>query len=188
MKKYQSFLSENFQFLEVNFSIYLNRRVFVMMLKMNSILPKCTLTGIFFVNLFIVITCLYRTDTFIASTGTRRQPVFKTTTSKSILSCCSVCALQTECYAMNFNDETNTCELVDIPATATEENLDGNWITYIRDGKSPDTALLTSKSCHMTTELVRMTVCLSIVQQKVASDQGQHCLPLIQHYFRHINR
>ena len=30
MKKYQSFLSENFQFLEVKFSIYLNRRVFIM--------------------------------------------------------------------------------------------------------------------------------------------------------------
>ena len=30
MKTYQSFLSENFQFLEVKFSIYLNRRVFVM--------------------------------------------------------------------------------------------------------------------------------------------------------------
>ena len=30
MKKYQSFLSENFQFLEIRFSIYLNRRVFVM--------------------------------------------------------------------------------------------------------------------------------------------------------------
>ena len=30
MKNYQSFLSENFQFLELNFSIYLNRRVFVM--------------------------------------------------------------------------------------------------------------------------------------------------------------
>ena len=30
MKKYQSFLSENFQFLEVKFSIDLNRRVFVM--------------------------------------------------------------------------------------------------------------------------------------------------------------
>ena len=29
MKKNQSFLSENFQFLEVKFSIYLNRRVFV---------------------------------------------------------------------------------------------------------------------------------------------------------------
>ena len=29
-KIYQSFLSENFQFLEVKFSIYLNRRVFVM--------------------------------------------------------------------------------------------------------------------------------------------------------------
>ena len=30
MKKYQSFLSENFRFLKVNFSIYLNRRVLVM--------------------------------------------------------------------------------------------------------------------------------------------------------------
>ena len=30
MKNYQSFLSEKFQFLELNFSIYLNRRVFVM--------------------------------------------------------------------------------------------------------------------------------------------------------------
>ena len=29
-EKYQIFLSENFQFLEVKFSIYLNRRVFVM--------------------------------------------------------------------------------------------------------------------------------------------------------------
>ena len=28
-KKYQSFVSENFQFLLVNFSVYLNRRVFV---------------------------------------------------------------------------------------------------------------------------------------------------------------
>ena len=30
MKKYQNLLSENFLFLEVKFSIYLNRRVFVM--------------------------------------------------------------------------------------------------------------------------------------------------------------
>ena len=29
-EKYQRFLSENFQFLEVKFSIYLHRRVFVM--------------------------------------------------------------------------------------------------------------------------------------------------------------
>ena len=29
-EKYQRFLSENFQFLEVKFSIYLNKRVFVM--------------------------------------------------------------------------------------------------------------------------------------------------------------
>ena len=32
-KKYQDFLSENFQFLKVKFSLYLNRRVFVMALK-----------------------------------------------------------------------------------------------------------------------------------------------------------
>ena len=31
MKKYQSFLPENFRFLEVKFSIYLNKRVFVML-------------------------------------------------------------------------------------------------------------------------------------------------------------
>ena len=31
MKKYQNFLSENFQFLVVKFSIYLNRLVFVML-------------------------------------------------------------------------------------------------------------------------------------------------------------
>ena len=30
MKKYQSFLSENFQFLEVKFSVYLDRCVFLM--------------------------------------------------------------------------------------------------------------------------------------------------------------
>ena len=29
-EKYQNILSENFQFLEVKFSIYLNRRVFIM--------------------------------------------------------------------------------------------------------------------------------------------------------------
>ena len=29
-EKYQIFLSENFMFLEVKFSIYLNRRVFIM--------------------------------------------------------------------------------------------------------------------------------------------------------------
>ena len=33
MKKYQRFLSENFQFLEVKFSVYLNRRVSVMLLE-----------------------------------------------------------------------------------------------------------------------------------------------------------
>ena len=33
--KYQIFLSENFQFLEVKFSIYLNRRVFIMYAKVH---------------------------------------------------------------------------------------------------------------------------------------------------------
>ena len=32
MKNIRAFLSENFQFLEVKFSVYLNRRVFVMLL------------------------------------------------------------------------------------------------------------------------------------------------------------
>ena len=32
-EKYQTFLSENFQFLEVKFSIYLNRCVFVMLIR-----------------------------------------------------------------------------------------------------------------------------------------------------------
>ena len=43
-EKYQSFLSENFQFLEVKFSIYLNRRVFVMMATavMKLLLPVCS--------------------------------------------------------------------------------------------------------------------------------------------------
>ena len=33
-EKYQSFLSENFPFLEVKFSLYLNRHVFIMVLEM----------------------------------------------------------------------------------------------------------------------------------------------------------
>ena len=37
-EKYQIFLSENFMFLEVKFSIYLNRRVFVMSRK--NIIPR----------------------------------------------------------------------------------------------------------------------------------------------------
>ena len=35
------FLSENFQFLEVKFSIYLNRRVFVMNLDATSLMRRC---------------------------------------------------------------------------------------------------------------------------------------------------
>ena len=40
MKKYQKFLSENFQFLVIKFSIYLNRRVFVMFLGAEKILSR----------------------------------------------------------------------------------------------------------------------------------------------------
>ena len=40
MKKYQSFLSKNFQFLEVNFSIYLNRHVFVMSVFIYSVVSN----------------------------------------------------------------------------------------------------------------------------------------------------
>ena len=36
-EKYQRFLPENFRFLEVKFSIYLNRRVFVMAVKTRSL-------------------------------------------------------------------------------------------------------------------------------------------------------
>ena len=35
-EKYQSFSSENFQFLEVKFSIYLNRRVFVKIIDLRN--------------------------------------------------------------------------------------------------------------------------------------------------------
>ena len=37
MKYIRGFLSENFQFLEVKFSMYLNRRVFVMLIKLERI-------------------------------------------------------------------------------------------------------------------------------------------------------
>ena len=41
-EKYQSFLSENFQFLEVNFSIYLNRRVFCNELRFDDNVHICS--------------------------------------------------------------------------------------------------------------------------------------------------
>ena len=40
-EKYQIFLSENFQILEVKFSIYLNMRVFVMLLGFIVVLSEC---------------------------------------------------------------------------------------------------------------------------------------------------
>ena len=41
MKNIRVFLSENFQFLEVKFSIYLNRRVFVMLLYIPTLSLLC---------------------------------------------------------------------------------------------------------------------------------------------------
>ena len=40
MKNVRVFLSENFQFLELKFSIYLNRRVFVMVRSRQAVLEK----------------------------------------------------------------------------------------------------------------------------------------------------
>ena len=42
MKNIRVFLSENFQFLEVKFSIYLNRQVFVMFGKKQKLLTSTT--------------------------------------------------------------------------------------------------------------------------------------------------
>ena len=42
MKNIRVFLSENFQFLEVKFSIYLNKRVYVMVMKTLVRLRRCT--------------------------------------------------------------------------------------------------------------------------------------------------
>ena len=55
MKKYQSFSSENFRNLEVKFSIYLNRRVFVILLGESSLLEvfPFTLRKVSFVSLSV---------------------------------------------------------------------------------------------------------------------------------------
>ena len=44
MKTIRFFLSENFQFLVVNFSVYLNRRVFEMLISIHNVL-KAALTS-----------------------------------------------------------------------------------------------------------------------------------------------
>ena len=48
-EKYQSFVSENFQFLEVKFSLYLNRHVFVMRFHSELVFAglsmQCTYSG-----------------------------------------------------------------------------------------------------------------------------------------------
>ena len=59
-EKYQSFLCENFQFLEVKFSIYLYRRVFVMgnvvYIFLTFVIIRPT-TGFFFFFFFFLIFC-----------------------------------------------------------------------------------------------------------------------------------
>ena len=49
MKKYQNFLTENFQFLVVEFSIYLNRCVFIMVTKMYPLVQETEHTQSVFV-------------------------------------------------------------------------------------------------------------------------------------------
>ena len=67
MKKYQSFLTENFQFLDVKFSIFSNRRVFVMLvakwlaLRTGSLGPGPAGSGI---QLMTVRTALHCTEPF----------------------------------------------------------------------------------------------------------------------------
>ena len=63
MKNIRVFLSENFQFLEVKFSVYLNRRVFVMCKSSKSDLTTRYLPLDFKAfNLFITKTYLYNLD------------------------------------------------------------------------------------------------------------------------------
>ena len=44
MKNYQNFLSENFHFLVLKFSVYLNRRVFMMKIKISCVLVIILIT------------------------------------------------------------------------------------------------------------------------------------------------
>ena len=55
MKNIRGFLFENFQFLEVKFSIYLNRRVFVMIIKFYCDAIQCLGTVAFRGCSFIVL-------------------------------------------------------------------------------------------------------------------------------------
>ena len=63
MKNIRVFLSENFQFLEVKFSIYLNRRVFVM----STVVTKPLLPN-FLGRAIVIINFLRRFLNFIADT------------------------------------------------------------------------------------------------------------------------
>ena len=56
MKKYQNFLSENFHVLMVKFSVYLNRRVFVMNCQGHVILQRFFGGGDFFFFFFFLLT------------------------------------------------------------------------------------------------------------------------------------
>ena len=58
MKKYQRFLSENFSFLEVKFSIYLNRRVFVMSFPSNFVNKLTHFAIVHQIAIPYIVTCI----------------------------------------------------------------------------------------------------------------------------------
>ena len=54
MKKYQKFLSENFHFLVVKFSVYFNRYVFVMLFSIvDTLVGKMELSALLFFGLWL---------------------------------------------------------------------------------------------------------------------------------------
>ena len=63
MKNIRVFLSENFQYLEVKFSIYLNRNVFVMGLKNACFLEISIRLEVFLAALFIRVSNRYQKKT-----------------------------------------------------------------------------------------------------------------------------
>ena len=70
MEKILEFLSENFQFLVVKFSIYLNRRVFVMSTKSHSIDKRKLVPSTFFsVVINVHDKTIFKRETLIKSTN-----------------------------------------------------------------------------------------------------------------------
>ena len=59
MKNIRVFVSENFQFLEVKFSTYLNRRVFVMVIRLLCRLIRVFVVPILDKNVFLLIRLIY---------------------------------------------------------------------------------------------------------------------------------